>query len=131
MADMSDQQQAMSKFRKSNESLRQDLPVIAETFDSLLELLAVTRPTLPNPEREWIIKSGVIAGSVVLLFPPFQWGARGSTFGLGHSFVLLPPKVDPTSLHSQYGAIDGVGLIAILVGIALITWAATLVRWRR
>ena len=81
------------------------------------------------PERDSIIKAGVIAGLTALLFPPFYFhGASGARIGLGHAFLLLPPTIGSGPSH---GSIDGLGLLAILVGIALVTWGATLVRWRK
>lgn len=123
----------MARFRKSNEALRQDLPLISETFDSVIDLMVASGNVSASKEREWIIKAGVVAGGIALIFPPFYFqGAGGARLGLGHSLILSPPKISPDNPNSHaVGAIDGVGLIAILAGIALITWAATLVRWRR
>lgn len=130
---MKDHQAAMAKFRRSNEALRADLPGIAKTFDDLLELLAVTQPRLPDGERERVIKVGLAVGSIALAFPPFYFqGAGGARLGLGHSFILSPPKISPDNPNSStVGVIDGLGLIAILIGIALLTWAATTVRWSK
>lgn len=81
------------------------------------------------PERNSIIKAGVVAGIAALLFPPFYFqGASGARLGLGHAFLLRPPVIGS---GPSVGSIDGLGLLAILAGIALVTWGATLVKWRR
>lgn len=123
-----DQQRAMAKFHKSNDTLRGDFPVVSQTFDALLEVFAAWQPIPSARERNRIIKVGMTAGVVALAFPPFYLqGATGARLGLGHSFILTPPKA--TTVGDYSGSIDAFGLFAILIGIALITWAATLVRW--
>ncbi len=84
-------------------------------------------------DRSTAIKVGISAGAVALLFPPFHWGGYrgGQDIGLGHSFILTPPLIEPSKPTGPVGSIDSVALAVLLIGIALITWAATLVRWRR
>lgn len=126
---------AMYEFEKARNDLNADLPGFVDVIDkhealvSLRLSLLEQRLKQQSDERQKIIKAGVIAGGVAVLFPPFHWGARGSSFGLGHSFILSPPKIRDAS--SEYGAIDGLSLLAILAGIALVTWGATLVKWRK
>lgn len=123
-----DQRSALAKFRKSNDAVRADLPGVAENFDNLVELVAAWQSMPQLADRERIIKVGVFAGGVALAFPPFYFqGANGIRLGLGHSFILSPPTISKGS--ASVGTVDGIGLLAILGGIALITWAATLVRW--
>ena len=126
---------AMYEFEKARNDLNADLPGIVDVIDkheALVRLrLAMIEQQLQQRqgEREMIIKWGVAAAGVAVLFPPFHWGARGSSFGLGHSLIVAPPTIGKGS--SEHGAIDGIGLLAILAGIALVTWGATLVKWRK
>ena len=127
---MKDQQAATAKFHNSNEALRQDLPGVAETFDNLFALTASLQRRQSDTERDRIIKTGVFAGGTAVLFPPFHRGeySGGQATGLGHSFILSPPPIDSSSTTKRR-SIDGIGLISILVGIALVSWAASSVRW--
>lgn len=133
----SELQRAWADFEKSRDDLRRDIPGFVNVIDKHEALVRLRldvverRIQLHQAERELVIKAGVMAAGIAVLFPPFHWGARGSSFGLGHSFILLPPKVSPVSSDSSYGAIDAAGLIAILAGIALVTWGATLVQWKK
>lgn len=126
---------AMYEFEKARNDLARDLPGCVDVIDKHEALVRLRMSLMEqhlmqqSGERQKIVKAGVIVGGVAILFPPFHWGARGSSFGLGHSFILSPPKIRETS--SEYGAIDALSLLAILVGITLVTWGATLVKWRK
>jgi hypothetical protein len=132
---MNQQTVSFTQYRRSVEDLRRDLPLIAEAFDRQLDLIDYrlraleTTPAGSGGERNWIIRIGVILGAIAVLFPPFYYQFGASRFGLGHEFILSPPHIGATS--NQLGSIDGLGLLAILAGIALVTWGASLVRWKR
>lgn len=49
---------------------------------------------------------------------------------LGVDAYWLKTGTEPI-IGGDKSSIDGLGLLAILVGIALVTWGATLVRWRK
>lgn len=126
---------AQWEYEQARNEISRDLPTVAAVTDKLDALFRLRMAMLESrleretSERGIIIKVGVVVAAFAVLFPPFHWGARGGTFGLGHSFILTPPLIGKNA--STYGAIDGVGLMAILAGITLFTWAATLVKWRK
>lgn len=71
--------------------------------------------------RRAALRIVMAAACVAMLFPPFYFqGAGGSRFGLGHSFILLPPRIGEGAAY--YGSVDAVALLAILAGIALVAW---------
>lgn len=71
--------------------------------------------------RRTILRIAMVAAATITLFPPFYFqGSTGSRFGLGHAFILLPPRAGEGSAYS--GSIDGIALLAILAGIGLVAW---------
>lgn len=75
----------------------------------------------PVAGRRTALRIAMVAACAATLFPPFYFqGAGGSRFGLGHSFILLPPRIGEGS--SYFGSIDGMALLAIIAGIGLVAW---------
>lgn len=73
----------------------------------------------PVSSRRVALRIAMAAACAATLFPPFYFqGAGGSRFGLGHSFILLPPRIGEGS--SYFGSIDGIALLAILAGVGLV-----------
>lgn len=80
----------------------------------------------PVAGRRTALRIAVVAACVATLFPPFYFqGAGGSRFGLGHSFILMPPRIGEGAAY--YGSIDAAALLAILAGIALVAWLVLMI----
>ena len=75
----------------------------------------------PVASRRTALRIAMAAACVATLFPPFYFqGAGGSRFGLGHSFILMTPRIGEGSTY--VGSIDGLALLAIIAGIGLVAW---------
>lgn len=85
-------------------------------------VMVPTSPQSPKVVSRFVaLRIGIAATCLATLFPPFYFqGAGGSRFGLGFSFILLPPRTGAGSAY--YGSIDGLALLAIIAGIALVMW---------
>lgn len=125
---------AMYEFEKARNDLNNDLPGVVEVIDKHETLVRLQFALMEQQfqqhqnERQKIVKTGIGAFALALLFPPYSF--RG--IGYGHHFILTPPKLNPQNQNdSSYAPMDTIGLLAILIGIAVLTWAATQVKWGR
>lgn len=78
----------------------------------------------PARRRERVVlRIAMAAASLITMFPPFySQGSTGSRFGLGHSLIFFPPRIGDGAV--MHGSIDAAALLAILAGIAVVTWFA-------
>lgn len=72
-----------------------------------------------NKKQKYILRIGALFATFLLLFPSFivEVGDAGSSRGLGHSFLLSPPKF---LVSSTYGFVDAASLLVELTAIVTI-----------